>query len=150
MTPTVRSARPSDAPAIVEFNRRLALETEDKVLDPGVLSAGVAAVLGDSTRGLYFVAERDGDVVGQLMITNEWSDWRNGWIWWLQSVYVRADQRSRGIFRSLFEHAVEQARAAGQVVSVRLYVEKDNRSAQAIYKNLGFAEMHFHMMHKSL
>ena len=150
MTPTIRSAQPSDAPAIVEFNRRLALETEDKVLDPGVLSAGVAAVLGDSTRGLYFVAERDGDVVGQLMITYEWSDWRNGWIWWLQSVYVRADQRSRGIFRSLFEHAVEQARAAGQVVSVRLYVEKDNRSAQAIYKNLGFAEMHFQMMHKSL
>jgi len=150
VTPTIRSAQPSDAPAIVEFNRRLALETEDKVLDPGVLSAGVAAVLGDSTRGLYFVAERDGDVVGQLMITYEWSDWRNGWIWWLQSVYVRADQRSRGIFRSLFEHAVEQARAAGQVVSVRLYVEKDNRSAQAIYKNLGFAEMHFQMMHKSL
>jgi len=110
--PTVRRALPADAAVIVEFNRRLAAETEGKALDPHVLERGVAAGLADPHKTLYFVAEADGAVVGQLMLTKEWSDWRNGWIWWLQSVYVRADQRSRGIFRSLFEHAVEQARAA--------------------------------------
>jgi ribosomal protein S18 acetylase RimI-like enzyme len=147
---TIRSARPSDAPAIVEFNARLARETEDKQLDPAILATGVAAVLADFSRGRYFVAERDDEVVGQLMITYEWSDWRNGWIWWLQSVYVRADQRGQGIFRSLFEHAVQQARAAGQIVSVRLYVEKNNNAAQAVYRNLGFEDMHFNLMGKTL
>jgi ribosomal protein S18 acetylase RimI-like enzyme len=146
----IRSACPGDAPAIVEFNMRLARETEDKQLDPAVLGTGVATVLADASRGRYFVAERDDEVVGQLMITYEWSDWRNSWIWWLQSVYVRADQRGQGIFRSLFTHALQQARAAGQVVGVRLYVEKNNYAAQVVYKNLGFEEMHFNLMGKAL
>jgi ribosomal protein S18 acetylase RimI-like enzyme len=149
VTPTVRSATPADAAVIAEFNRRLALETENKVLDPAVLAAGVAAVLADPGRGLYFVAEADGNVVGQLMITFEWSDWRNGWVWWLQSVYVRAEARSRGVFRALFEHALAAARNQN-VVSVRLYVEKDNHPAVATYLRLGFEEMHFHLMHRPM
>src|SRR5205807_10234051 len=138
VTATVRSATSADTAIIVEYNRRLALETENKVLDPPVLAAGVARVLGDSSRGLYFVADAGGEVVGQLMVTFEWSDWRNGWVWWLQSVYVRSDHRGRGVFRRLCEHAVAKARAAGDVVSVRLYVEKDNQPAIATYKRLGF------------
>jgi len=147
MTPIVRNAVSSDAAAIAEFNRRLALETEKKVLDPAVLFAGVAAVLADPTRGRYFVAEDKGEVVGQMMITYEWSDWRNGWVWWLQSVYVRADARGRGVFRSIFEHVVEESKRAGDVIGMRLYVERDNRPAQATYLRLGFEEMHFDLYH---
>ena len=95
------------------------------------------------------VAEANGEVVGQLMITFEWSDWRNGWIWWLQSVYVRADFRGRGVFTAIFEHAREQARQAGNVEAIRLYVENDNRVAQATYRKLGFTEMHFRLYQKT-
>ncbi|MFL5341214.1 MAG: GNAT family N-acetyltransferase [Gemmataceae bacterium] len=150
MTVTIRSATPADAGVIAEYNHRLALETENKVLDPPVLAAGVARVLGDPSRGLYFVAEAGGDVVGQLMVTFEWSDWRNGWVWWLQSVYVRADRRGRGVFRRLFEFALAKAKAAGDVVSVRLYVEKENAPAIATYERLGFENMHFNLMHLPL
>src|SRR5262245_37483641 len=104
MPPTVRSARPEDAAVIAEYNRLLALETEHKVLDPSVLAAGVQALLEDPHKGRYFVAEDAGQPIGQLMLTYEWSDWRNGWIWWIQSVYVRGDYRRRGIFRALYEH----------------------------------------------
>ena len=145
---TVRSAVPADVSAITEFNRRLALETENVTLDPAILTAGVAAILADKQRGLYFVAEAGGEVLGQLMITYEWSDWRNGWLWWLQSVYVRADSRNRGIFRLIFDFAIAQARAAGNVVGVRLYVERENHPAQATYRRLGFTEMHFDLYQK--
>src|SRR5215218_9623566 len=112
MTVTIRRGEPRDAAVVAEYNRRLALETEAKVLDPAVLARGVARVLGDPARGVYFVAERGGEVVGQLMLTFEWSDWRDGWLWWIQSVYVREDARRHGVFRQLFETAVQAARAA--------------------------------------
>src|SRR6516225_7846783 len=112
---TVRRATPADAPHLVEYNRRMALETEGKTLDPAVLAAGVAAVLADPGRGAYYVGEDESGVVGQLMITLEWSDWRNAWLWWIQSVYVRADARRRGVFRALYEHVYEAARGDGQV-----------------------------------
>src|SRR5436305_15140612 len=101
--PTVRRARPADAPIIAEFNQLLAEESEGKSLDPAVLSAGVAAVLADPARGLYFLAEDGAEVVGQTMITTEWSDWRNGWIRWVQSVSVRPAHRRRGVSRQPFE-----------------------------------------------
>jgi GNAT superfamily N-acetyltransferase len=134
--PTVRPARPADAPTIVEFNRILAQESEGKTLDPAVLSAGVDAVLADPVRGLYFLAEEGGEVIGQTMITTEWSDWRNGWIWWIQSVYVRPAHRRRGVFRALFEHVHRSARDAG-VVGLRLYVERANHVAQQTYASMG-------------
>ena len=146
----VRRAVPNDAPAIVEFNRRLASETENVTLDLRVLGPGVAAVLADSSRGRYFVADDAGNVIGQLMVTYEWSDWRNGWIWWIQSVYVRADRRKSKVFRSIFQFAVAQARAEGNVVAMRLYVEQENHPAQETYKRLGFEEMHFFLMQKLL
>src|SRR5438105_2310221 len=113
---TLRRATLADAPVIAEYNQRLAHETEGRSLDPPVIAAGVRAVLSDPERGRYFVAERDGAVVGQLMITTEWSDWRNGWIWWIQSVYVRMDARRQGVFRALYEHALAAARGEPQVV----------------------------------
>jgi ribosomal protein S18 acetylase RimI-like enzyme len=135
----VRRATPADAPVVVEFNRLLAEETEGKALDPAVLSAGVAAALADPRKAVYFVAEDGGRVLGQLMITTEWSDWRNGWYWWVQSVYVCGEARRRGVFRALFEHVVAAARRDPGVIGVRLYVEKENQAAQRTYERLGLA-----------
>src|SRR5205807_1377678 len=110
--------------------------TENKDLDPAVLSAGVAAMLDDSHKGRYFVAELDDTVVGQLGVTCEWSDWRNGNFWWIQSVYVAAEARRQGVFRALYEHLLEAARSDKSVIGVRLYVEHDNRIAQETYRRL--------------
>jgi ribosomal protein S18 acetylase RimI-like enzyme len=134
---TVRRAIADDAPIVIEFNRLLALESEGKVLDLEVLAAGVAAGLADPEKALYFVAEDEGEVVGQLMLTREWSDWRNGWIWWIQSVYVRADARRGGVFRTLYAHVHAAAVADPQVIGLRLYVEHENHSAQQTYARLG-------------
>lgn len=134
---TIRRAGPADVPIVVEFNRRLALESEDKVLDLAVLTAGVSACLADPDKAIYFLAEDAGDILGQLMLTREWSDWRNGWIWWIQSVYVRADARRRGVFRALYGHAHAAAVADPQVIGLRLYVEQANEAAQQTYARLG-------------
>jgi GNAT superfamily N-acetyltransferase len=148
---TIRRAAPADVPVIVEYNRRLARETEAKELDPAVVAAGVRAALADPERkGPYYLACDGGDVVGQMQVTYEWSDWRNGWYWWVQSVYVRADHRGRGVFRTLYEHIREQARAAGDVVGIRLYVEKDNHAARATYRRLGMEAIHFDLMQELL
>ncbi len=145
---TLRQATPADRSVIAEFNRRLAFESENKTLDPEVLAAGVAAVLADPSRGVYYVAEDGGEIVGQLMITTEWSDWRNGWFWWIQSVYVREEARRRGVFRALYTHAFAEARRRGDVVGLRLYVERDNVRAQETYRGLGMEQMPFLLFHR--
>ena len=135
-TCVVRSARSSDARAITHFNVRLAWETEHQQLDPITVQAGVEAVLGDRAKGEYFVAEANDQVVGQCSVTYEWSDWRNGMYWWLQSVYVDGPWRQRGTFRDLFEHVRRTAHSAG-AVGLRLYVAKTNLVAQAVYQRRG-------------
>ena len=134
---TVRRATPADAATIVEFNRLLAFESEGKTLDPAVLSAGVQAGLADPKKALYFLAEVDGALLGQIMLTFEWSDWRNGWVWWIQSVYVDQKARRRGVFRALYEHVYKLACADPEVIGIRLYVERDNHAAQQTYLRLG-------------
>ena len=134
---SIRRAVPTDAPVIAEFNRLLALESEAKTLDPAVLAAGVAAGLADPHKGQYFLAEEDGIALGQILYTTEWSDWRNGWLWWIQSVYVRHEARRRGVFRALFEHLYQTARADSEVIGLRLYVERDNHAAQETYRRMG-------------
>jgi GNAT superfamily N-acetyltransferase len=135
----IREARSPDRPAIAEFNRLLALETERKVLDPSVLDRGVALALAEPDRLRYWVAELDvpAQVTGQAAVSREWSDWRNGWLWWLQSVYVAAPYRGRGIFRALFRHIRDEARADLDVIGLRLYVEDSNAPAQRTYQSLG-------------
>jgi GNAT superfamily N-acetyltransferase len=140
MRVTIRRGEPPDAAVIAEFNRRMAWETEHKQLDPDVLARGVARVFGDPAKGFYLVAEHEGEVIGQLMVSYEWSDWRDGWFWWVQSVYVREDCRRHGVFRQLHEEVMRLARAAGDVVGVRLYVERDNIRAQATYERLGMRD----------
>lgn len=133
----VRDARPEDREAIVAFNLRLAEETESKRLDPRVLARGVDHALAEPDRLRYWVAERDGRVVGQSAVTREWSDWRCGWIWWFQSVYVAPEARGLGVFRALHLTIREAALEAGDVIGLRLYVEEANEAAQRTYRALG-------------
>ncbi|MEX0704816.1 MAG: GNAT family N-acetyltransferase [Planctomycetales bacterium] len=146
----VRAARLDDRETIVEFNCRLAEETEGLRLDRATVTAGVEAVLADVSKGRYFVACRKDreQPVGQLMHTREWSDWRNGDLWWLQSVYVVPDCRRLGVFRLLYDHALEAARGAPQVVGVRLYVEQHNAAAQDAYRRLGMREAGYLVMER--
>ncbi len=138
---TIRDAVLEDAPTIVDFNRRLAWETEQKRLDDATLTAGVDAALRHPEYARYFVAEASDSgaaaIVGQLMITYEWSDWRNGLFWWIQSVYVRAEFRKQGVFSRLYEHVERLARAAPDACGLRLYVEHANDAALATYRKLG-------------
>jgi GNAT superfamily N-acetyltransferase len=145
---SLRPATAADAAVVADFNQRLAQESEAKALDRAVLAAGVAAVLADPAKGRYFLAEDAGLVVGQLMITTEWSDWRDGWVWWVQSVYVRPEARRRGVFRALFQHVCQQARADGRVVGLRLYVERDNHRAQQTYASMGLERTGYLVMER--
>ena len=141
--PRVRPAAPVDLDVLVEFNAAMALETEGRRLDPARLRAGVRAALADPARGTYRVAEVDGRVVGALLLTREWSDWRNGWFWWIQSVFVAPDARGRGVYRALHESVLAEARADRGVCGVRLYVEQDNRRAQSVYAAVGMQRTHY-------
>jgi ribosomal protein S18 acetylase RimI-like enzyme len=138
---TIRDAVVDDAATLVAFNRALAEETEGKVLEAARVQRGVERLLNDPARGHYFVAVVDDGgpqrIVGQLMITREWSDWRDGWFLWIQSVYVEPSVRRRGVYRALHEHVLTSARRAGDVCGVRLYVEPENARAKQTYRALG-------------
>ncbi len=140
MTITIRPANSDDIPLLVDGNQRLAAETEAKHLDGETLAAGLAAMFEDPSRGQYFIAEVDGQPAGQIMNTYEWSDWRNGQIWWVQSVYVWAEFRNQGVFRALYEHLAKIAREDSSVVGIRLYVENENNRAQEVYRKLGMKD----------
>lgn len=144
----IRSAVPDDCQHIADFNTRLAYETESKMLDPATIEKGVRTLLNDSRHGRYFVAVEGAEVIGQLMHTREWSDWRNGEIWWIQSVYVRPEDRRRGVFRALYQHLESLAFADPGVVGVRLYVEKQNSKAIATYHSLGMADAGYAVMER--
>lgn len=139
----LRHAQPGDAAIIADFNARLALETEGRLLEPAVLAAGVQQAIADPAKALYWLAEVDGRVVGQLMLTLEWSDWRNGWFWWIQSVYVHPDWRGRGVFTRLYRFVEEQAAARPDVCGLRLYMENDNARARRTYERLGLKGTHY-------
>ena len=141
----VRTARWSDLDTVVEFNALMARETEDKELDQVKVRAGVAAVLQNRPLGFYLIAEVDGYVAGQLLITSEWSDWRAGFFWWIQSVYVAPDYRRRGVYRALDAHVRDEALKRGDVCGVRLYVERNNHTAQMVYRNLGMSQSSYDM-----
>jgi GNAT superfamily N-acetyltransferase len=144
---TIRRATPADEAVLVAYNTALAWETEHKRLRPDVLTVGVRAVFADPARGFYTVAQNErGEVVGQMMVTFEWSDWRNGWFWWVQSVYVREDARRLGVFRALYKEIERQAAADPDVIGLRLYVETDNARARATYRALGMTETTYGMM----
>jgi GNAT superfamily N-acetyltransferase len=146
----IRLAQAADAADIVRFNAAMAIETEHRKLDDAVLRAGVDAALADDRHGFYLVAESAGSVVACLLITYEWSDWRNGQWWWLQSVYVQEEFRRHGVFRALYAEVERRVRASPGAIGLRLYVERDNRRAQATYATLGMHETDYRLYEKRL
>lgn len=140
---TYRAATLADATAIVDFQIRMARETEDISLDRETCEKGVRSVFADPSLGRYFVAEEGTAVVGSLLITCEWSDWRAAQIWWIQSVYVLPRARGRGIYRGLYEHVQHIVRNDDTVTGIRLYVDRRNRSAQQVYERLGMNGEHY-------
>ena len=141
----IRDAVRGDVPILVRFNLSMARETEDVQLDEHVLTRGVNAVFDDDKHGFYLIAEVDGKVAGSLMVTYEWSDWRDGAFWWIQSVYVEPEFRRRGVFRAIYAEARQRAGNTSRVCGCRLCVEQDNAAAQATYARLGFVETNYKM-----
>jgi len=146
----IRAASPDDITVISGFNCCLAKETENKTLDRATVLNGVRRgfELGDEVQ--YFVAEDESGVIAQIMLTREWSDWRNGWMIWLQSVYVSPPKRGAGVFRMLFERSIEIARLRCNPVCVRLYVEHDNEIAMTTYRRLGFQDSGYRVMEMAI
>lgn len=132
----VRKAEEADAAALVDFNQKMALETEGKSLDADVLTQGVKSVFSDPNKGFYVVAEDQDALLGGLMVTFEWSDWRNKWFWWIQSVYIVPEARGKGIYRLLYDFVKAEARNSN-VCGFRLYVERENTNAQRVYEKVG-------------
>ena len=141
----MRPARPEDAPAISGFQLLMARETEGMELDPETVDRGVRAVFADLARGEYLVAEAAGRLVGCLMVTSEWSDWRNGTVLWIQSLYVVPELRGHGVYRALWEHLQARVQAASDLMGIRLYVDKRNTVAQRVYERLGMTREHYEL-----
>jgi GNAT superfamily N-acetyltransferase len=149
----VREAHAGEAARLAEFNIAMARETESLMLPPARVEAGVRAVFEDPARGFYLVAEPDaqagGELAAALLITREWSDWRNAWFWWIQSVYVVPEWRRQGAFRALYDAVVARAGTAGNVCGLRLYVERDNRDARETYDALGMERSWYRMYERT-
>jgi GNAT superfamily N-acetyltransferase len=146
MSITVRPASQADIDILVAGNIAMALEAEHKQLDPEIVQRGVRAVFDDPGLGRYFVAEVEGNVVGQALFTYEWSDWRNGTFWWLQSVYVAPVARRTGVFRELYRHIEGLAKADPNVCGLRLYVDRDNARAQETFQRCGMVDAGYLVM----
>ena len=142
--PTIyREAQPRDARDIVDFQIAMARETEEFDLDRAIGTRGVDAVFADKSLGRYFIAEVDGSPIASLMITYEWSDWRNGMVWWIQSVYVRPEHRRRGVYAGLYQYVKAMVDRDNGVRGIRLYVDKRNTPAQEVYRRLGMNGEHY-------
>ncbi len=137
----IRLAEHRDLESLVTYNVALAWETESRQLDQALLQSGVEAILADATKGFYVVMEHrpTGQTIGQVLITFEWSDWRNAVFWWLQSVYVHKEWRRQGVFKQLYDYVLREGKRQGNVAGIRLYVEQDNTVAQGVYKQAGLA-----------
>ena len=143
MMVNIRKAEFKDIECIVGFQKEMALETENLILDTQILLKGVTAVLEDEAKATYFIAEKDGEPIGMLMITHEWSDWRNGWVWWIQSVYIKPGFRRMGIYRLLYEHIKKIVIKSDIIRGIRLYVDKRNIRAQSVYESLDMTGDHY-------
>ena len=141
----IREAGISELDVIVDYNLALAQESEDKELDRAIVVRGVEQALSKPELARYFVAEVDGKVVGQTMLTMEWSDWRAGSFWWIQSVYVDAAYRGQGVFKSIYKYLESLAKADAGCCGLRLYVELENEAAIRTYEKLGMKRAHYYM-----
>ncbi len=139
----IRQALSQDAAELTEFNINMARETEGMELIPEVIGAGVETMINNPQMGFYLVVELDNGIQASLMVTTEWSDWRNGMFWWIQSVYVRPEYRRQGLYRELYARVKELAEQKPSVCGFRLYVERDNTTAQNSYASLGMSETEY-------
>lgn len=139
---SIRKATPSDALAIIDFQQKMAWETEEMKLASETVTRGVNAVFQDQWRGQYYVAEADNKVIASLLITYEWSDWRNCNVWWFQSVYVLPEYRRQGVFRKMYSY-IKQLAEEQDIAGLRLYVETKNTRAQKTYEALGMSSEHY-------
>ena len=142
---SIREGTISDATLISNFQQHMALETESKNLDKYTVLKGVEKVLASSDRGFYIIAEVASKVIGSLMVTFEWSDWRNGWFFWIQSVFVEQSYRRQGIYRLMHNEVINRCKESKDCCGIRLYVERDNINAQKVYKNLGMHETDYYL-----
>mgnify|MGYP001072851106 CR=1 FL=1 len=139
----VREAKQQDAPVIAAFQLAMAMETELLILDPEVVDRGVRAVFDDPAKGKYYITEKSGEVIGSLLTTFEWSDWRNGTVLWIQSVYVLPQYRRLGAFRKMYIHLQEKVISDPGLKGIRLYADKSNINAHAVYNALGMTAEHY-------
>ncbi len=141
----IRIATEEDKDFIAAFQMKMAKETENLALDAETLNEGVLRVLRDPEKGKYFVADDNGRVVASLLITYEWSDWRNKWVWWIQSVFVLPEYRQKGVFKALYLHIKTWAQRDAEVAGIRLYVDKTNKKAIEVYRRLGMNGEHYRL-----
>lgn len=141
----IRKAKETDLPNIIEFQLAMALETENLKLDKPIVENGVSAAFSDYAKGQYFVTEVDGKIAASLMITFEWSDWRNGMVYWIQSVFVKEEFRRLGIYKKMYAHIQDLVKKDDSVRGIRLYVDKTNIGAQKTYENTGMNGEHYQL-----
>ncbi len=141
----IRKAKPSELGILVSFQQKMALETENLELDSDMLHKGVQAVFDDENKGIYYVAVESNEVIASLMITYEWSDWRNGQVYWIQSVFVLPEHRGKGVYKQMYLHLKKIVDETPEILGLRLYVEKDNINAQKVYSKLGMDGEHYKM-----
>ncbi len=140
---SIRKATLQDIPILIDFQQRLADESEGVKLQGEILQKGMLAMFEDPSKGLYYVAEDNSEIIGCHMITFEWSDWRNGMVWWIQSVYVRESHRKNGVFRKMYENLVSMMKKDRGIIGLRLYVDKSNKRAQQVYAAMGMNGEHY-------
>ena len=141
----IRKALNKDIDVIARYNYNLAYETENKILNMNILTKGVEAIIKDENKGIYHVCDMNGEVVGQIMYTFEWSDWRNGTFLWIQSAYVNKEFRGMGVFKALYKFIRDIADNDNNICGIRLYVEKENTIAKKTYKNIGMKECNYYI-----
>ena len=140
---TIRPSKREDIGKLVEFQLRLADETENVRLNEETVSAGMHALFDEPSRGTYYVAVSHAEIVGCFLITYEWSDWRNGMVWWLQSVYVAKNHRRQGVFKIMYDHLRQIISSDPGIIGLRLYVDKTNTRAQNVYASMGMNGDHY-------
>ena len=146
---TIVRGEVDDIESIVQFQAKMAMESEGTTLDLEKVTKGVTAAMNDESKGIYWVAKVNGKAIGSLMVTREWSDWNNEWYWWIQSVYVLPDYRKHGVYKAMYSTLKEVAKE-NKVSQIRLYVDKTNHPAQQVYQRLGMHESHYLMFEENL
>ena len=143
MTTIIEKAREEHIDILIDFQQRLAFESEEVTLDAATIRSGMKAMFADPSKGVYYIAREENEIIGCHMITYEWSDWRNGMVWWLQSVYVKESHRKKGIFKKMYDNVIAIIKNDPNLIGLRLYVDKSNERAMKVYAAMGMDGSHY-------